>query len=170
MVEWVDRWAAAHPDVSIIMQRGTSAAPKVVESHDLLPHAQLLELFAAAEVVVSHGGPSTVMDARSSGRLPIVVARDPKLGEHVDGHQQRFGDHLERHGLARLARTEEAFIAAMDEALANPADFSIHQAVVAAPPGVVQFGVKVDQLLGIRTPLSTPTVASVAGTATTPQN
>ena len=45
---------------------------------------------ARADIVITHGGPGTVADARASGHMPLAVPRDPAHGEHVDGHQQRF--------------------------------------------------------------------------------
>lgn len=153
LMGWIERWSSRHPDVAVVVQRGTSAPPAHLESHDLIGHAELCELFASADVVVSHGGPSTVMDARMAGRLPIVVPRDPQLGEHVDGHQLRFADHLDRHGLARLAATEAEFARALDQAVTGPTMFRIERDVAEAPPGVIRFAAVVDDVLGVRTDL-----------------
>lgn len=153
LVQWADQWAALHPDRSVFVQRGSSGTPHNVASAEIVGHGELLRLFAASTVVVSHGGPSTVMDARASGRLPIVVPRDPERGEHVDGHQMRFGDHLELHGLARLAGSEFEFRQLLDEAFASPQDYKIDQADVEAPSGVIEFGSVVDRLLGVNTPI-----------------
>lgn len=152
LVEWTDQWAALHPDRKVFLQRGTSKAPENVVSADIVAHGELLRLFSTSIVVVSHGGPSTVMDARASGRLPIVVPRDPDRGEHVDGHQMRFADHLELHGLARLAGSEFEFRQLLDEAMEQPEAFRINEAEVDAPSGVVEFGSVVDRLLGVSTP------------------
>lgn len=153
LVRWLDRWAADRPDVAVFIQRGTSTAPQHVDSAEIVAHGELLRLFSSADVVVSHGGPSTVMDARSSGRLPIVVARDPEQGEHVDGHQIRFADHLAEHGLARLAGSEAALRDLLDAALDDPSPFILDRAIEEAPPGIVQFGAVVDELLGVTTPI-----------------
>lgn len=153
LVQWIDEWAALHPDVSIFMQRGTSTTPRRVASAEIVAHGDLLRLFAAADVVVSHGGPSTVMDARSSGRLPIVVPRDPSRGEHVDGHQMRFADHLDSHGLARLASSEFELRELLDAALDDPSSHHIDRADAASPSGVARFGAVVDELLGVTTPI-----------------
>ena len=153
LVGWIDAWAEAHPEASVLVQRGTSTPTNNVESIDLVGHAELRREFAAADVVISHGGPSTVMDARMAGRLPIVVPRDSSLGEHVDKHQMRFADHLHRHGLARLALTQVEFDRLLDEALADPDAFTIPRPDTGAPPGVVHFGAVVDDLLGINTPI-----------------
>jgi len=153
LVQWADQWAALHPDCPTFVQSGSSEQPRNVHSAEIVGHGELLRLFSSSLVVVSHGGPSTVMDARASGRLPIVVPRDPARGEHVDGHQMRFGDHLELHGLARLAGSEYEFCQLLDEAIASPRNFRLDDAEVEAPSGVIEFGSVVDQLLGVTTPI-----------------
>ncbi|MEZ5377430.1 MAG: glycosyltransferase [Acidimicrobiales bacterium] len=154
LVEWAEAWAKDNPTYRVIVQRGTVAAPVSIESHDLIPHDELRRLFAAALVVVSHGGPSTVMDARMAGRLPIVVPRDNSLGEHVDDHQLRFARHLDLHGLARCATTREEFDVLMAEALAHPETFTIPRQELEAASGVVKLGKVLDDLLGIQTRLT----------------
>ena len=155
LIQWIDQWAAFHPELTVFAQRGTAEAPSVVTSTEIVAHGQLLRLFTEASVVVSHGGPSTVMDARASGHLPIVVPRDPKRGEHVDAHQMRFADHLELHGLARLAGSESELFQLLDVSLESPAAFAIDRTEDDAPSGVVEFGAVVDGLLGVSTPIGT---------------
>jgi len=150
LISWIDDWRDRHPDVSVVVQAGTSPSPRY-DSRELIPHGELLELFRGASVVVSHGGPSTVMDARMSGRLPIVVARDPAYHEHVDEHQMRFAEHLARHGVAIVVDSREDLFAAMDNALADPDGFAVtadHGNAV----GVTEFARAVDDLIGTRTP------------------
>ncbi|MGI9595308.1 MAG: glycosyltransferase [Acidimicrobiales bacterium] len=161
LVGWVDAWAAAHPDISVLVQRGTSESTVDCESVELLPHPELCDRFAKAVAVVSHGGPSTVMDARMAGRLPIVVARDPRFSEHVDDHQVRFAAHLRRHDLARVIDSEAEFHAALDEAVADPDRFTV-PVDASAITGVVEFGRVMDQLLGVRTPLVPSSPAGVS--------
>jgi len=158
LVQWVDDWSAGQLDVEVILQRGTSAPPKNLDSSELIPHPDLLELFARATAVISHGGPSTVMDARMTGRLPIVVPRDPAHGEHVDEHQLRFAEHLRKHDLARIALTEPALVAALEEALASPMDFTV-PVDASSINGIVEFGRVVDELLNTKTPLLPSTAA-----------
>ncbi len=90
MVEWLDDIARTHPAVRVVVQHGHSRAPEVAEGHAFLSHEKLTSLMAEADVVVCHGGPGTIMDARSHGKVPVCVPRNPGLGEHVDGHQMRF--------------------------------------------------------------------------------
>lgn len=151
LIDWTVRWAEDHRSVKMVIQRGTAAAPAALETHELIPHDELRELFSSATVVVSHGGPSTVMDARMAGKFPVVVPRDPAKGEHVDEHQIRFAHHLAKHELACLALTEEEFRTALNDGLDNPATFSIPRQDATATAGVIRFGEVVDDLLGIKT-------------------
>lgn len=43
-----------------------------------------------ADIVVTHGGPASFMDAMSKGKTTIVVPRQKKYGEHVNDHQLEF--------------------------------------------------------------------------------
>ena len=67
LVTWIERWSRPIPGVRVIVQRGTAEPLSGLESHAVIPHDELCELFADATVVVTHGGPSTVMDARAAG-------------------------------------------------------------------------------------------------------
>lgn len=152
LVGWIDDWAKAKPETSVVIQRGTSQEPSHCPSRELFGHDELRERFARATVVVSHGGPSTVMDARMVGRLPIVVARNPELGEHVDDHQLRFADHLGRHGMARLAEDPATLTDLIDEALEFPERFVV-AVEDASAGGVTEVANALDHLLGIETML-----------------
>lgn len=152
LITWIDEWRDHHPDVSAVVQAGKST-PSRHGSRELIPHGELLDLFRGAAAVVSHGGPSTVMDARMSGRLPIVVARNPAYNEHVDQHQMRFAAHLDRHGVAVVVNSREGLFAALERALADPAAFAV-TADRGSAIGVRLFARAVDELIGTRTPIS----------------
>ncbi len=147
LVRWMDAWAVSNRSVRVVVQRGTAAPTTAAESQPLIPHGELCEMFAEATVVVTHGGPSTVMDARTAGRLPIVVPRDPELGEHVDGHQQEFAEHLARQGLAVVADDVDSLDAAIRQALDDPDRFAVSLDGSGAP-GIAAFAEVVDELLG----------------------
>jgi UDP-N-acetylglucosamine transferase subunit ALG13 len=109
VVGWADTWAAAHPDVRVVVQYGTSRPPSVAEGFDLLPIDRLNDLLRAATVVVCHGGPGTIMGAREAGLMPLVVARQHDLGEHVDDHQVRFSSRMGTAGQVRLVKDQGTF-------------------------------------------------------------
>jgi UDP-N-acetylglucosamine transferase subunit ALG13 len=121
-VQWLDRWLADRPPPAprCVVQHGTSAPPCRAEGHAYLGHAQLQHLMATATVVVSHGGPATIAEARHTGHVPVVVPRDPDRGEHVDDHQQRFTRRLAAAGMVRGCETETALRAALDAAVDAP--------------------------------------------------
>lgn len=116
-VAWLDESAVEYPEVRFVVQYGESRAPLIAEGHDYLPHPRILDLLAEAAVVVCHGGPGTIMDARSAGHVPICLPRDPALGEHVDGHQQRFAEVAHRDGMVVACTTQGDFREALAERL-----------------------------------------------------
>ena len=117
MVEWVDAAAVRHPDVRFVIQHGLTRPPSIAEGHDFLAHDRLVTLLGEASVVVCHGGPGTIMDAREAGHVPLCVPRDPQLGEHVDGHQQRFAAVVGEAGVVHHVSSVDAFHQELDRAL-----------------------------------------------------
>ncbi len=119
LVQYADRWAAAHPQARVVVQYGTSAAPTTAEGESFLAHQQLQQLMAEATAIVTQGGPTGIAEARRNGRLPIVVPRQHGLGEHVDDHQRAFARFLSEGGAARVAESEADFTAALAAALSE---------------------------------------------------
>lgn len=126
LIQWVDRWleAGGRERATVFVQHGTSAPPRVAQGKASLSGDEMREHAAEASIVVAHGGPSTIMEARDLGRTPIVVARRPDLGEHVDGHQVAFSERLAAAGQVALARTEDEFAELLDLGLREPGTFS----------------------------------------------
>lgn len=128
LVTWVHRWLAdceAAPPRCVV-QYGTSAQPPAsMTGVSFAPHDELQRMLEAATIVVCHGGPATITECRRAGRIPVVVPRDPQLGEHVDGHQQRFARMFGRSGLVRLAETESQLRDALDQAMREPSEFAV---------------------------------------------
>jgi UDP-N-acetylglucosamine transferase subunit ALG13 len=120
MVDWVDAAATRHRDVHFVVQHGATLPPRVAEAYDFLSHDRLADLLAHASVVVCHGGPGTIVDAREAGHVPLCVPRDPALGEHVDGHQQRFTHVVGELGVVREIRSRATFDFELDSALRQP--------------------------------------------------
>lgn len=92
LVTWTGQLAAAG-DIDWFVQHGDTSMPERhpwMTGRTMLDSAELEDLLQRADAVVTHGGPGLIMEARTHGHLPVVVARDPMLGEHVDDHQQRF--------------------------------------------------------------------------------
>ena len=120
LVEWVDVWQRAHPDARCFVQFGTSTHPRTAEGAAYLSHDETGERIAAARAIVCHGGPGTIIDCLRSGRMPIVVPRRQREGEHVDDHQVRFTSRLEQAGYVRIARSCEELATLIDADLDAP--------------------------------------------------
>ncbi|WP_447647011.1 glycosyltransferase [Nocardioides zeae] len=104
LVGWLDRLAASlGPQAEVVVQHGHSARPRIARGVEFVGQEELVALLDRAAVVVCHGGPGTIMDARRAGHVPVCVPRDPSRGEHVDGHQQRFAAVVEDAGVVRVA-------------------------------------------------------------------
>lgn len=117
LVEWMDAAATRLGDVRFVVQHGSAPAPRVAEGHAFLAHDVLEALVREASVVVCHGGPGTIMDARAAGHVPLCVPRDPRLGEHVDDHQQRFATVVGEVGVVRHVTDLEGFLTDVEATL-----------------------------------------------------
>lgn len=89
MLDWMVA-AREQLGLDVIVQRGATPACDGIETVDYVGADELAALMREADAVVCHGGPGTISLARRSGHRPIVMARDPALGEHVDDHQMRY--------------------------------------------------------------------------------
>jgi UDP-N-acetylglucosamine transferase subunit ALG13 len=76
------------------IQRGYSAPPRRCTHDAMMPFAAVQEKMRAARVVITHGGPATIMQALALGQVPVVVPRQSAFGEHVDDHQVRFATRI----------------------------------------------------------------------------
>jgi UDP-N-acetylglucosamine transferase subunit ALG13 len=151
LVDWADAYAAANPDVRMLVQHGTSAGPIVAEGAAYLDGDRLRAAMRAAAVVVTHGGPATISEARRAGHLPVTVARDPELGEHVDDHQIRFVARLDDAAMVRSCATAQQLGATLDKALAQPDEFRIDLATGDGPAEVAR---RVGDLIDLLTPVA----------------
>lgn len=106
MIDWADTWAERRND-NVIVQHGHSRAPAKATGRPFLEPAEIAHWLEMADVVVVHGGPATISDARQAGHMPIVFPRDPTYGEHVDDHQQRFARWSDHKELVATVRTVE---------------------------------------------------------------
>ncbi|MBM9458568.1 hypothetical protein JK386_01490 [Nocardioides sp. zg-536] len=100
-----------------LVQHGYTPLPGGLMGESMFDQRAMADVLDHAAAVVTHGGPGSIMDAREHGHLPVVVPRDPRWGEHVDGHQLDFARHLEHTGTVRTAYDLPTFCARLDEAV-----------------------------------------------------
>lgn len=150
-VRWIDAYAAQHPEVDVLVQHGHSPAPTTAAGTAFLDRDAFGTALRAATAVVTHGGPATITEARRAGHLPIVVARDPELGEHVDDHQLRFVSRLDMAGRVRSCSSAQQLAALLDKALSQPGEFRLREdAGQSTRNAAREAGVLIDLLAGGR--------------------
>ncbi len=78
-------------DEDVIIQTGYSTyVPKHCTWSKLLPYSDMVKNVASARIVITHGGPSSFIMPLQVGKIPVVVPRQEKYGEHVNDHQVSF--------------------------------------------------------------------------------
>ena len=147
LVAWVDRWASLDKGRGAFVQHGTSRRPAVADSADYLTYQDMTQALVSASAVVCHGGPATIMEARRSGKVPIVIARRPTLGEHVDDHQMLFTARLAEREQIHLVEDEESLHDQIDRAVVDPLAFQLERDDPTLALAVHRFEVLVDELL-----------------------
>ena len=81
----------------IVMQTGFSTyVPQYCEWKKLFPYNEMVEKVKNARIVITHGGPSSFIMPLQEGKIPIVVPRQKKYGEHVNDHQLEFAKEVEK--------------------------------------------------------------------------
>lgn len=75
----------------VFMQTGYSTyLPKYVNFEKFIKYEDMKKLMSESDVIITHGGPASFMQVLSNGKIPIVVPRQLKYGEHVNDHQVDF--------------------------------------------------------------------------------
>ncbi len=75
----------------VIMQSGYSTyVPSACRCQKLFAREEMEQLVSEARIVITHGGPASFLLPLSMGKIPIVVPRQKRFGEHVNDHQAVF--------------------------------------------------------------------------------
>jgi UDP-N-acetylglucosamine transferase subunit ALG13 len=122
LMGWVDELVVELVDrgVTWFVQHGSSMPPQLAPAAAFLCRSEMDDMMRRACAVVAHGGPSTIMESRRYGRIPIVTPRRALLGEHVDDHQLRFARRLQSAGHVLLAESRDELLHELDGVLAEP--------------------------------------------------
>lgn len=92
LVEAIDKLVADKTlQEEVFVQTGYSTyEPEHCGWARFVPAPEMRERMGAADVVVTHGGPSSFIEAMAAGKVPVVVPRYARFGEHVNDHQEAF--------------------------------------------------------------------------------
>jgi UDP-N-acetylglucosamine transferase subunit ALG13 len=75
----------------VIIQTGyCSYEIKHCQGYKFLPYKEMVSNVAEARVVITHGGPSSIIMPLQIRKIPIVVPRQKQFDEHVNNHQVEF--------------------------------------------------------------------------------
>jgi UDP-N-acetylglucosamine transferase subunit ALG13 len=84
----------------ILFQSGhtSSFCPSIGQHVPFLPLEQFEQSVEDADLVISHAGAGTLIQLLRVGKIPVVMPRQKKYGEHVDDHQIELVLGLEAQG------------------------------------------------------------------------
>lgn len=93
----------------VMMQIGyCTYKPKNYSCVKFLSYKKMLEYVEEAKIIITHGGPSSMILPLQIGKVPIVVPRKREFGEHVNNHQVDFTEKIEKiMGILAVYRIEE---------------------------------------------------------------
>ena len=75
----------------VIIQTGYSTyEPRYCRFSKLFPYSEMCRFVKESRIVITHGGPSSFIMPLQEGKIPIVVPRQKRYGEHVNNHQLEF--------------------------------------------------------------------------------
>ncbi len=75
----------------VVVQSGFSTyTPQCCEWKRLYPYQEMIMLVEKADIIITHGGPSSFLMPLQIGKIPIVVPRQYEYREHVNNHQVLF--------------------------------------------------------------------------------
>jgi UDP-N-acetylglucosamine transferase subunit ALG13 len=101
-----------------VMQHGhTPCEDHELKLHAFLPPEEYEGRVRGADVVIMHAGAGSILHAIHAGKVPIVMARLRKFGEHVDDHQLEFAEAMAAEGRVVLIDDGNELQRAVKEAL-----------------------------------------------------
>ncbi len=81
----------------VIIQTGFSTyKPNHCDTHKMMSFNEMQQTLKDARIVITHGGPSSFIEALQFGKVPIVVPRQEQYHEHVNNHQVDFTKLIEK--------------------------------------------------------------------------
>lgn len=112
----------------VFIQTGFSDyEPRYCQWKKMLTYEEMEHYIDSADVVITHGGPSTFMGVFASRKIPIVVPRQQKHEEHVNDHQLEFAYKLrDRYSYFPIVDKIEELESAIQESLSTTSEFVSH--------------------------------------------
>jgi UDP-N-acetylglucosamine transferase subunit ALG13 len=85
---------------SVLIQKGNNPdfSSEYCQSKPFLPMDEFEQFMQKSDLIISHGGCGTLLHAIRLGKIPIVMPRRKKYGEHVNDHQIQLVQSLANEG------------------------------------------------------------------------
>lgn len=103
----------------VVVQHGNSPFQEAgcisrpfMEMTDFIQHVE------AAELLILHAGAGSVIHAIQAGKVPVIMPRREKYGEHIDDHQLEFARALSEEGKVIVVEEPADLEGAVNAALA----------------------------------------------------
>lgn len=92
LIKEVDRLVAdGKIKEKVVIQTGFSTyIPEHCEWHKMMSFNEMQTAYQTARIIITHGGPSSFLEALQYGKVPIVVPRQVEFNEHINNHQVDF--------------------------------------------------------------------------------
>ncbi len=131
LVQAIDTWAAAHPEVAVEVQIGSgSFEPRHARFVRMMPPALYQQRIAEAKLFVAHAGMGSIISAIQAGKPLIMLPRLQHLGEHTTDHQlatiAKFRDRAGLHVADDVAALYIAVDRLLTDSGAPPAPIAPH--------------------------------------------
>lgn len=102
------------PDAEVVAQYGHTKTDEFSKL-DFAFSPDFNKYLEQADLIITHGGVGTIMQALNLNKKVIAVARLEKFAEHVDDHQLEIVTKLTREGYILSANNQTDFDRCMDE-------------------------------------------------------
>lgn len=92
LIEYIDelKYSGEITEEVIIQIGYFTNEPHYCKWSKLLTYNEMVNYVSNARLVITHGGPSSIIMPLQIGKIPIVVPRQKQFNEHVNDHQIAF--------------------------------------------------------------------------------
>jgi UDP-N-acetylglucosamine transferase subunit ALG13 len=115
LVRVVDEWAGRTGRTDVVAQVGPGKfVPQYIQAQPYISPPQFARNVDEAELIISHAGMGTILNALGVGKPILVLPRLAKLGEHRNDHQLATARRFKELGRIMVAMDEADMSAQLD--------------------------------------------------------
>jgi UDP-N-acetylglucosamine transferase subunit ALG13 len=108
----------------VIVQHGhTPFGSNACRAVPFFEMSEFERLIAGSSLIIVQAGGGGILHALRSGKVPVVVPRQQRLGEHIDDHQVSWGRALSKTGRVVLVEDVSQLMLGVRQALGQQQDF-----------------------------------------------